>query len=72
MDITSDGKDALIRLAKGDMRKVINILQSCAMAFDQVEEEKILVFSNTILIFYRFIVDNAWEKRMRSGGQNIL
>ena len=44
MDITSDGKDALIRLAKGDMRKVINILQSCAMAFDQVEEEKILVF----------------------------
>ena len=36
VDITADGKDALIRLAQGDMRKVINILQSCAMAFPKV------------------------------------
>merc|ERR1719481_608445 len=30
-----------MRLAKGDMRKVINILQSCAMAFDQVNEDNV-------------------------------
>ena len=36
MNITSDGKEALIKLAQGDMRKVINILQSCAMAFPEV------------------------------------
>jgi replication factor C subunit 3/5 len=41
VNITSDGKDALIRLAKGDMRKVINILQSCAMAFPKVTEDAV-------------------------------
>jgi len=39
--ITEDGKKALIRLAKGDMRKVINILQSCSMAFEVVNEDNV-------------------------------
>lgn len=39
--ITEDGKEALIRLSQGDMRKVINILQSCAMAFDEVTEDNV-------------------------------
>eukprot|EP00088_Acartia_fossae_P058406 TRINITY_DN6845_c0_g1_i1.p1 TRINITY_DN6845_c0_g1~~TRINITY_DN6845_c0_g1_i1.p1 ORF type:complete len:347 (+),score=112.31 TRINITY_DN6845_c0_g1_i1:33-1043(+) len=39
--ITEDGKEALIRLAKGDMRKVINIMQSCAMAFPEVNEDNV-------------------------------
>jgi len=41
VDITEDGKEALMRLAAGDMRKVINILQSCSMAFDQVNENNV-------------------------------
>jgi len=36
--ITEDGKAALMSLSQGDMRRVLNILQSCAMAFDIVSE----------------------------------
>ena len=36
VQIEEDGKEALISLAHGDMRKVLNILQSCAMAFPKV------------------------------------
>lgn len=39
VDITPDGKEALMRLAQGDMRKVLNILQSCNMAFGRVDED---------------------------------
>lgn len=36
--LTEDGKKALITLSNGDMRRVLNILQSCSMAFDEVSE----------------------------------
>jgi len=39
--VTEDGKEALMTLAQGDMRKVINILQSCSMAFDIVNEDNV-------------------------------
>jgi len=38
---TTEGKDALIRLARGDMRKVVNILQATAMAFPEVTENNV-------------------------------
>ena len=38
---TDDGEKALLSLAQGDMRKVINILQSCSMAFDEVNEDNV-------------------------------
>ena len=38
MNLTEDGKKALMTLSLGDMRRVLNILQSCAMAFDTVSE----------------------------------
>jgi len=41
VNMTEDGKKALITLAQGDMRKVLNILQSCAMAFDEVNEDNV-------------------------------
>jgi replication-associated recombination protein RarA len=31
VNITSDGKQALLRLANGDMRKVLNVLQVCLL-----------------------------------------
>ena len=37
--MTEDGRQALLDLAHGDMRRVINILQSTSMAFDVVSEE---------------------------------
>lgn len=39
--ITEDGKKALIDLAQGDMRKVLNILQSAATAFPEVTEDSV-------------------------------
>merc|ERR1712029_57537 len=38
IQITEDGAKALMSLSQGDMRRVLNILQSCAMAFDSVSE----------------------------------
>lgn len=39
--VTEDGKTALIDLAQGDMRKVLNILQSAATAFSEVNEDTV-------------------------------
>lgn len=38
---TEEGKKALIELADGDMRRVINVLQSTAMAFEEVDENNV-------------------------------
>ncbi|XP_022191548.2 replication factor C subunit 5 [Nilaparvata lugens] len=38
---TEDGKKALMQLSQGDMRKVLNVLQSTATAFPQVNEETV-------------------------------
>lgn len=39
--ITEDGKTALMQLSQGDMRKVLNVLQSTATAFPEVNEETV-------------------------------
>jgi len=39
--LTEDGKTALMTLSHGDMRKVINIMQSCYMAFGEVTEDNV-------------------------------
>ena len=39
--VDESAKKALIRLARGDMRKVLNLLQSCAMAFQNIDETKV-------------------------------
>ncbi len=41
VNITEDGRQALLDLAHGDMRRVINIMQSTSMAFDEVNEEHV-------------------------------
>jgi len=41
LNVTEDGREALLSLAEGDMRRVINILQSTSMAFDVVNEEHV-------------------------------
>ena len=39
--VTEDGEKALMALSQGDMRKVLNILQSCSMAFEEVTEDNV-------------------------------
>lgn len=41
LKVTEDGRQALLSLAHGDMRRVINILQSTSMAFEEVNEEHV-------------------------------
>ena len=54
VEVTEDGKEALMRLSQGDMRKVLNILQSCAMAFDnKVNEDNVYIC--VVRIFRIFI-----------------
>lgn len=41
VNLTEDGKKALLRLSKGDMRRALNILQACHAAYDRVDEAAI-------------------------------
>jgi replication factor C subunit 3/5 len=40
-NLTQDGKIALIRLSRGDMRRALNILQACHAAYDRIDEEAV-------------------------------
>lgn len=39
--ITEDGKKALLKLSRGDMRRALNVLQACYAAYDVVGENEI-------------------------------
>ncbi|XP_012241382.1 replication factor C subunit 5 [Bombus pyrosoma] len=41
LNVSEDGKQALITLSGGDMRKVLNVLQSTSLAFSAVTEENV-------------------------------
>ncbi|CAP39475.2 Protein CBG22959 [Caenorhabditis briggsae] len=41
LQMTPDGREALLRVSKGDMRTVINTLQSTAMSFEVVSESTV-------------------------------
>lgn len=41
LKVSEDGKKALIKLANGDMRKVLNVLQSTWMAYKDITEETV-------------------------------
>lgn len=38
VNLTQDGKEALLRLSKGDMRRALNILQACHASYDRIDE----------------------------------
>lgn len=41
MNVTEDGKQALLTLSGGDMRKVLNVLQSTWLAYKEVTEDTV-------------------------------
>jgi replication factor C subunit 3/5 len=41
VNISQDGRDALLRLSKGDMRRALNILQAACAAYDRVTEDAV-------------------------------
>ncbi|KAK4052031.1 Subunit of heteropentameric Replication factor C (RF-C) [Microbotryomycetes sp. JL201] len=38
VNITEDGRQALLKLSRGDMRRVLNVVQACHAAFEQTDE----------------------------------
>ena len=41
INLTEDGKDSLLRISQGDMRKVLNILQACHAGFRTINSDAI-------------------------------
>lgn len=37
-NLTRDGKEALIKLSGGDMRRALNVLQACHAAYDKIDQ----------------------------------
>lgn len=44
VNITDDGRKAIHDLSQGDMRRVVNLLQSCAMSFNGQKIDEVLVY----------------------------
>ncbi|KAK1925917.1 putative DNA replication factor [Papiliotrema laurentii] len=38
VNLTQDGREALLKLSRGDMRRALNVLQACHAAYDTVDE----------------------------------
>ncbi|WVQ84219.1 hypothetical protein IAT38_006370 [Cryptococcus sp. DSM 104549] len=38
VNLTEDGREALLKLSRGDMRRALNVLQACHAAYDVVDE----------------------------------
>jgi replication factor C subunit 3/5 len=49
VDITSAGKEALLKLSTGDMRRAVNVLQACASAYDTIDEEEVYMCVGMIM-----------------------
>ncbi|KAI9593276.1 putative RFC3-DNA replication factor C, 40 kDa subunit [Syncephalis fuscata] len=45
MNLTDSGKKALLRVSRGDMRRVLNILQGCYAGFDSIDE--VVIYQST-------------------------
>jgi replication factor C subunit 3/5 len=41
VNLTGDGKAALLKLSKGDMRRALNVLQACHAAYDRIGETEV-------------------------------
>ena len=41
MKITEEGRQALLKLTKGDMRRALNVLQACHAAYDITGETEV-------------------------------
>ena len=49
VNITDAGKQALLKLSNGDMRRAVNVLQACASAYDLINEEDVYMCVGMIM-----------------------
>lgn len=49
VNITTAGKEALLKLSAGDMRRALNVLQACSSAYDTIDEEEVYMCVGMIM-----------------------
>ena len=49
VNITDAGKQALLKLSSGDMRRAVNVLQACASAYDSIDVEEVYMCVGMIM-----------------------
>ena len=64
VNVPESGRDAILQLAGGDLRRVLNLLQSADMAYDCVNEEAVYLTAGAAIpaviegMFYSLLNDN--------------
>ncbi|CAG9768435.1 unnamed protein product [Ceutorhynchus assimilis] len=72
VEITEDGKEALLTLANGDMRKVLNVLQSTWLAYKNVTEDTVYTcVGHPLRIDIENIVKWLLNEDMKTASKNI-
>lgn len=66
LNVTDDGKKALFKLSKGDMRRIINILQSTALSSNVINEDSVYScvgypHPNVVKDIFKILMDNTIE-----------
>ncbi|KAJ1438323.1 hypothetical protein B484DRAFT_412811 [Ochromonadaceae sp. CCMP2298] len=77
VDCTEDGKNAVLSLAQGDLRRVLNLLQSASMAYDQVTEQAVYLTAGAAMpavieVIYTSLMNESFEMAYRSLLKNIV
>jgi replication factor C subunit 3/5 len=49
VNITEAGKQALLKLSSGDMRRAVNVLQACSSAYDLIDDEEVYMCVGMIM-----------------------
>ena len=67
MNITEDGKKAILDLAGGDMRRVLNLLQACSMAHSKTDETSVYLTAGaaapkTVAKIFHSLMNDSFEQ----------
>ena len=67
LDLTNDGIDTIIKISRGDMRKVLNILQATSMAYDVINSKNVAncigyPTPQDMETMLKFLIEKPYEK----------
>ena len=70
VNATEDGKNAILALADGDLRRVLNLLQSTAMAYDQITVDNVYLTAgaampSVIEAIFKSLMNESFEVAYR-------
>lgn len=72
IDISNESIMEIIKYANGDMRKIINVLQSIHTTYDHISIDNIRTYLNKILpVQFNLILNNLFESNIKTSYKNI-